>query len=293
MGAIEDKQNKELDLIKTVASKCKNAVVTGPAGARWAGLSTLRWVTQVDLVLPGNSRDWGKTYSDRVYRSGVMRDHEFYEQDGVRVAKGIRSIFDSYRYYGRTEALVQLESSLWKFAPNVTTQTLLQQSQMLPRARGTKGFRRLIEHAAGTSASALETIKRDQLLRAIDTGRLKGVHTVEFQIGFDIKDRDGSPTTAWADALINGFVFVECDGLVKTSGTYGDPIDATLHERHREVEMQNRGAVFIRTGWRQTEDEFIGNIQRQLVLHPGVRELPNRRLQSYREFLEEIRRRAS
>lgn len=292
MGENENKHARELELIKRVASQCKNAVVTGPAGARWVGLSTLQWVTNVDLALPGNSREWGKRYTDRTYRSGVMRPHEFNVDNGVRVAKGIRSIFDSYRYHGRMEALVQLESALWKF-PRLTTQTLLEQSQMLPRARGTKEFRQLIEYAADTSASALETIRRDQILRAIDTGELKGVRTLEFQVGFNISDLDGSPTTAWADALLNGFLFVESDGLVKKDGTFGDPVYATLRERHREVEMQNRGAVFIRTPWNQTEDSFIARLQRQLQLHPGVRELPNRRPQTYREFLEEMQRRAS
>lgn len=286
------KHDKELALIESVAKQCKTAIVTGPAAAKWAGLSTLNRVTKVDLVLPGEMRSWGKTYPDRVYRNTVITPQEHHLRDGVRIATGIRSVFDSFRYHGSMEALVQLESARWA-KPELTHELLLELAETLPRARGSKQFRKLIRHSADTSASPLETLKRDTILRAIANGQLTGVETLEFQVGFHIKDPDGMPTTAWADALINGFIVVEADGLVKKDGTYGDAVAVTLSERHREVQLQNRGAEVVRTSWSDSDADLIKALQFQIDLHPGVRQLPNRSDETYREFLSRIQRRAS
>ena len=173
MGDLQQKRDAEIQLIKDIASRCKTAVITGPAAARWLDLSTKTWVTKVDLALPGNSRTWGDKDPRKVYHGGLLRAAEFVEHNGIRTATAIRAMFDSFRYYGPIEALVQIESARFKHE-HLTTDYLLEKTETLTRARGIKAFRELICYSADTSASALETIVRDAILRAIAQGRLTG-----------------------------------------------------------------------------------------------------------------------
>lgn len=291
MGDNRTKREAELALIRDVAAKCKTAVITGPAGARWLGLSTLGWVTRVDLALPGNARTWGKAYPDRIYRGGVIRPEEYCVYQGLRTATAVRAMFDSYRYYGRMEALAQLESARWQH-PKLTAEYLLEQTTLLPQAKGLRHFRELIGFSADTSESVLETIVRDRLLRAIADGRLRGVHSIEFQVGFKIEDAHGAPTAAWADALINGFIVVEADGAEKSSGTAAQVANAIDVERFREKQLQNLGGVFYRVGWEQARgDAFIGRLQRLIDAHPGARHMDNRLTETRREWLDGLRQR--
>lgn len=293
MGDIQKKRDAELQLIEDVASRCKSAVITGPAAARWLGLSTYQWVEQVDLALPGNSRTWGDRDPRKIYRGGLLREGEYIVHNGIRTATGIRAMFDSFRYHGRMEALVQIESARFKHV-HLTTEYLLEKTQTLTRARGMKPFRELIRHSADTSASALETRFRDKLLGAVASGQLTGVEALEFQAGFQITDADGWPTVAWADALINGFYIFEVDGREKTSGAMGDAAEALRRERHRETQLQNRGAVVRRVGWDAAEwDALIGAANRVLARYPGVHQLPNRVDTPYRVWLADLERRAS
>ena len=293
MGDLQKKREAELELIQDVAAKSKSAVITGPAAARWLGLSTYNWVTTVDLALPGETRPWKRGDAHRIYRSGILTDQEYLVYKGVRTATAIRAMFDSFRYHGRTEALVQIESARWKYR-HLTTEYLLDKTETLPKARGIAGFRKLIEHATDTSASALETIVRDAILRAIADGTLTGVVTLEFQVGLRIRERDGRPMMAWADILINGFLVVEADGLEKTSGVMGDAASMLRDERERETQLQNQGAVVRRVRWdRATSTEFIASLQTVIDSNPGVRELPNRMDVNYRDWLEELEQRAA
>lgn len=134
MGDVAKRRRDELELIKDVASRCKTAVVTGPAAARWLGLSTYRWVQTVDLALPGNSRTWGDTDRHRVYHGGLLRDAEYLTHNGVRTATAIRAMFDTFRYYGRMDALVQIESARFQH-DHLTTDYLLAKTETLTRAR--------------------------------------------------------------------------------------------------------------------------------------------------------------
>ena len=293
MGDLQKKREAELELIQDVAAKSRSAVITGPAAARWLGLSTYNWVTTVDLALPGETRPWKRGDAHRIYRSGILTDQEYLVHKGVRTATAIRAMFDSFRYHGRTEALVQIESARWKHR-HLTTEYLLDKTETLPKARGIAGFRKLIEHATDTSASALETIVRDAILRAIADGTLTGVVTLEFQVGLQIRERDGRPMMAWADILINGFLVVEADGLEKTSGVMGDAASMLRDERERETQLQNQGAVVRRVRWdRATSTEFIASLQAVIDSSPGVRELPNRVDVNYRDWLEELEQRAA
>lgn len=293
MGDLQKKREAELELIQDVAAKSRSAVITGPAAARWLGLSTYNWVTKVDLALPGETRPWKRGDAHRIYRSGILTDQEHLVHKGVRTATAIRAMFDSFRYHGRTEALVQIESARWKYR-HLTTEYLLDKTGALPKARGIAGFRKLIEHATDTSASALETIVRDAILRAIADGTLTGVVTLEFQVGLRIREPDGRPMMAWADILINGFLVVEADGLEKTSGVMGDAASMLRDERERETQLQNQGAVVRRVRWdRATSTEFIASLQTVIDSSPGVRELPNRVDVNYRDWLEELEQRAA
>ena len=288
MGDLQKKRAAELELIQDVASKCRSAVITGPAAARWLGLATLTWVTRVDLVLPGNTKPWKRGDSQRIYRGGLLRETEHIVHNGIRTTTGIRAMFDSFRYHGRMEALVQIESARFKHS-HLNTDYLLEQASALTQARGIKAFRALIEYSADTSASPLETIVRDTILRAIADGRLHGVHTLEFQVGFRIRERDGRPTVAWADILINGFIIVEADGVEKTSGVMGDAASMLRDERERETQLQNQGAVVRRVGWgNATKPEFIAELQTAIDHNPGVKALPNRLDITYRDWLAEL-----
>lgn len=293
MGDLQKKREAELELIQDVAAKSRSAVITGPAAARWLGLSTYNWVTTVDLALPGETRPWKRGDAHRIYRSGILAEQEYLVHKGVRTATAIRAMFDSFRYHGRTEALVQIESARWKHR-HLTTEYLLDKTETLPKARGIAGFRQLIEYATDTSASVLETIVRDAILRAIADGTLTGVVTLEFQVGLRIRERDGRPMMAWADILINGFLVVEADGLEKTSGVMGDAASMLRDERERETQLQNQGAVVRRVRWdRATSTEFIASLQTVIDSSPGVRELPNRVDVNYRDWLEELEQRAA
>lgn len=243
--------------------------------------------------MPGNSRTWGDKDPRKVYHGGLLRAAEFVEHNGIRTATAIRAMFDSFRYYGPLEALVQIESARFKHE-HLTTDYLLEKTETLTRARGIKAFRELICYSADTSASALETIVRYAILRAIAQGRLTGVETIEFQVGFSITEADGWPTVAWADVLINGFIVLEADGLEKNSGVFGDAAEALRRERHRETQLQNQGAVVRRVGWDNARtDGFIAQIQTAIDQRPGVHQLPNRIATPYRTWLAGLEKQAS
>lgn len=288
MGDYTKKREAELALIAKVARQCKTAVITGPAAARWMGLSTLKWVEKVDLVLPGNSRTWGAKYRDKVYHGGILRDAETCTVKGVKSAIGVRAMFDTFRYYGRLDALVQIESARWQHA-HLTVETLLEKTEVLPQARGIKPFRRLIEGAGETSASVLETLVRDTLLWAIKHGRLTGVETIEFQVGYQIADELGGITAAWVDCIINEFIVVEADGAEKTSGAMGDALSALRSERHREKQLQNKGGVFFRVGWDDVfNPRMIQQLQALLNQYPGVRPMDGRLDIGFREWSRQM-----
>lgn len=263
---VEDQRRAELALIENVAVSTKNAVITGPAGARWHGLANLDWVERVDLVMQGKGKSWGsaRRYTDRVYRSSRIRPAEHKVVEGVRVASLIRCMFDTYRYYGRLAALVQIESARNRW-PALTVEKLLERTETLPRAKGLRGFRELIAYSAPTSESALETIMRDQLLRAISDGRLTGVETLEFQVEFVVRDSHGHPFIARADAVINGVLLLEADGAFKHDGTFGDPLESMSRERRREKALLKLHKYLSRFEWNEVvSGAFIRDVQESI-----------------------------
>lgn len=282
------RRSEERDFIFRQAARLRKGILTGPAAARVRGISTYTWVAQVDVVYLSKSRSRERPSSELavVQRNGAVSAQDCTVYNGVRVTSLIRTLFDSYRYHGRLEALVQIESARWKW-PELTVDELLERTETMPRAKGLKGFRELIKYSADTSASALETLGRDWLMQAIRTGQLTGVETIEFQVGFRIRNRFGEITTAWADVLINGFLFTEIDGAEKTSGEIGDAVEAVNNERHREKQLQNEGAVFQRVGWNDVGKlEVLAQLQRHIDNNPGVKQLPNRLEVTYREWRE-------
>lgn len=245
----QQRRNEELAFIKTALIKRGKAVITGPAAARVLGLSTLHWVTRVDLLYTSKCHAKAKIIhpSQVVIHNATLGEDDFITENGIRRVSVIRALFDSYRFYGRLEALVQIESARWTW-PELTVAALLDRCETLRRAKGIRGFRELIQHSADTSQSPLETIVRDTLIQAIDHGALTGVARLEFQVGFRIEDPQGLTTTAWADALINGHIVLEADG-----------------------------AVFYRVGWTAAQEaQFIPHLQRLIQAHPGVKQLPGR-----------------
>lgn len=275
---VERKRRQELELISAVAKDTKNAVITGPAAARVMGVSNLGWVEQVHLIMPGRSHQWGKRrqYPDRVYVSASITDEEWHVYQGFRVATLVRTTFDTYRYCGRMPALVQIESARNKWDV-YTQEALLEQTASLPRAKGIREFRELIRLSTHRAESPLETLARHQILQAVERGELSGVHSVEAQVNFVIRDLDGAIVYARVDLLINGYIAIELDGRVKTDGTFGDPVTVTLQERHREKELQNLGIIVRRFGWKAVmTGEFLTVIETVLRVYPQPRTLPRR-----------------
>ena len=266
----ERKRKEEAALIMRVAAETKTAVVTGPAGVRWQGLATLDWVTKVDLLLPGTSKAWCASgqYPDRVYHGGALDPARYQTLNGVRVASLIQCLFDSYRYHGRLEALVQIESARWRW-PELTTDNLLKRSHHLRRAAGIQAFEQLIRYSTHTSQSPLETLTRDTLLKAVNNGQLARVESVACQVCFSICAADGSPTIAVVDFLINDFLVIEADGDMKTDGTFGEPELITQSERRREKELQNLGLVVLRVSWKSVSGgQFLAQLDQLLNAYP-------------------------
>ena len=240
---------EEMALITSVAARCRTAVVTGPAALRLHGIKTYSWVTNVDLALRGTARAFDTTtpLKNRTYRSGLLRPEQITRIKGIEVVTGIRALFDTYRYYPRTDALVAIESA--RNLHELSVDELLNRTQQLPRAKGLRGFRELIRYSAGTSGSPLETIGRDGILHAITDSRLTGVKTLEFQARRVITTEWGELRQAFIDALINSFIGIEFDGKIKMSGAFGDPVTVAEQERYREKQLQNQGLVISRFGW--------------------------------------------
>lgn len=272
------RRQEEAALIMRVAASTKTAVVTGPAGIRWQGLATLNWVEKVDLLLPGTSKSWctSARYDDRLYHGAALKPGQYHTLNGIRVASLVQCFFDSYRYRGRFEALVQIESARWRW-PELIADNLLERSRHLSRAAGIRSFEQLIRYSTHTSQSPLETLTRDALLTALAHGQLDRVESVDYQVGFQIHAWDGSPALAVVDLLINGFLAVEADGDIKTDGTFGDPDMVTQNERRREKELQNLGLVVLRVSWTSvSRGQFINQLDHLLATYPQPTVPPRR-----------------
>lgn len=267
--------------------------MTGPAGCRLWGVATADWVETVDLILPGKARPRGtaQEYTDRVYRGGDIAADAVRLKDGIRVASEIRCFYDTYRYYGRVAALVSIESARWN-NPGLNEETLLRQAKTLPSGRDIRGFRDLLLYSADTSMSPLETLARDRLLQAIVQGRLRRVETIEFQVGFQLREPNREPTMVWVDILINGYLVVEVDGGEKHSGAFTSAEESLRRERERETKLQNLGARIYRVKREGiTGPDFIPQLQRVIDQFPGVKTLPGRSHLSYRDWEAEWERR--
>ncbi|WP_146183411.1 hypothetical protein [Corynebacterium liangguodongii] len=233
-------------------------------------MKTLEWVTQVDLALRGNARAFGAVAHGRVYRSGKLGPEEIVDIGGIAVTIGIRALFDTYRYYGRLDALVAIESA--RHLHGFTAEDLLARAEGLPRSKGIVGFRELVGYSAGTSESPLETLGRDGIVRAIASGALDRVTSVESQVERTIRSEWGEPRRARIDAMLNGFVGIEFDGKSKLSGKFGAPTALTADERWREKQLQNVGMVICRFGWKEVvSGEYVRTIAGLIARFPAPR----------------------
>ncbi|MBG6122833.1 hypothetical protein [Corynebacterium aquatimens] len=168
----------------------------------------------------------------------------------------IRMLFDIFRYYGRLECLVAIESLRNQLPRTFTIPYLLESSEHLSGSRGIREFRELIAFSVDTSQSPLETVARDILLRIPEVTSLRA------QVRISYLGEYGEPRTAFVDFLINEFVAVELDGRVKYNGTYGDPLTIMIDERFREKKIQQQGKLVLRFGWREVMNgEFEAEIR--------------------------------
>lgn len=260
---------EEMALTTSVAQRCRTSVITGPAALRLHGINTFQWVSRVDVALRGRARAFEKPSPRQkwVYRSGVLHPKTIVQINGIDTVDGIRALFDTYRYHGRADALVAIESA--RNSLDLTAADLLQRAGSLPRAKGLRGFRQLIEYSAATSESPLETLGRDRILRAIESGALTNVGSVAFQVERRIISRFGEYRKALIDAMLTNVIGIEFDGKIKQSGTFGDPDFITEEERWREKQLQNQGLVICRFGWSEViSGQFIRTVQNLLGAYP-------------------------
>ncbi|QPK82750.1 hypothetical protein G7Y29_07680 [Corynebacterium qintianiae] len=240
-----DKQG-EWDVITAVARRFPRATLTGPAAARVWGLATLAWVTNVDVLPPGKTRAKTRGGQSWTFRHGKTPERQTAMVQGMRVTKVIVMLFDTYRYHGRLPGLVTLESARNKW-PEMTVDRLLELAEELPRAKGLRGFRKLVRESVGTSESALETVVRD-IVRQIE-----GV-VVRAQVAFQYRGQYGDPRTGRIDLVVNDVVAIECDGR-----EFHGP-GVTEEERYREKQLLNRGMVVLRVGWKEVNDGTLAQL---------------------------------
>ncbi|WJY68862.1 hypothetical protein CAURIS_09940 [Corynebacterium auris] len=230
----------------------RKAVLTGPAALRLMGVKTLSWVDSIDLVLEGTTRAKSRALWPQgvVYRSGMLTPQHVRERGSVMMTSLAMALFDTYRYYGRAEALVAVESALQ--INGVEKGELLRWVAVLPRAKTIRQFRELVEYASPLSESPLETQARDNILVA----EIPGLVKLEQQVPFRYVTSWGEPKVGRHDMVINDVVVVEADGKSKWADDWKG---VTREERERERWAMHGDKVLIRASW---DDVSNGNLVR-------------------------------
>lgn len=259
------KPQGELEKVRKALASTRNVAATGPAALLAMGIPTLSALRTVDVRYRSSANAARTSNTSLRYLSGKLEPWEILEHHGITHVRAIRALFDTYRLYGRREALVPLE---WlRFHHQVSTEHLLRQAETLPAANGIRAFRGLIGDSAATSQSPLETIGRDVILQA----ELPEIETIEFQVRFDYAGTHGEHRVALVDVLINRFLAIELDGNIKYDGSYGAPHSVMMAELQRQKELQALGLVVLRAGWADvTEGKLVRDITRLVRAFPKV-----------------------
>ncbi|MFD5867351.1 hypothetical protein ACFWGD_01890 [Corynebacterium sp. NPDC060344] len=211
-------------------------IVTGPAAAAIMGFGFIVPDDgRVDVLAVGSKdRRAGRAVARHAV-TGIGRE---YMSRGVRVTSPARTALETCLLHGMKAGLVVVESVLW--TGNGDVAALAAELRTMGRRRGIGSARRVLALASDRSQSAGESLVRWCIDRA-------GLPQPLQQVA--IFDRHGT----WL-AVVDFFwpelgLVIEFDGLVKTSGDYGDPVQAARKQLERQNLLLHAGLRVIRLGW--------------------------------------------
>lgn len=212
------------------------AIVTGPAAAAIMGFAfIIPDDGRVDVLAIG-SKD--RRAGQSVARHAVKGIGTPYISRGIRVTSPARTALETCLLHGIKAGLVVVESMLWK--GSVDAAVLAVELRAMGRRRGIGSARRVLALASDRSQSAGESLVRWCIDRA-------GLPQPLQQVA--IFDRHGN----WL-AVVDFFwpelgLVIEFDGLVKTSGEHGDPVQVARKQLERQNLLLHAGMRVIRVGW--------------------------------------------
>ncbi|WP_156802610.1 hypothetical protein [Corynebacterium lubricantis] len=275
-------QPDELTFIRNTAAKTRTSAVTGPAAVLIHGIKPLDRVEVVDLVLPGQVNPsmrhlWPKNSR---FRSGYLPSEHIRTKEGVRVVSLIRALFDTHRYYGEIAGATAIDAARKKW-PSLTTPELHQRAESIARCKGIKKFRQAIDASRDDMDSALDTRAR----LTLEAADLPEVKSLEFQANITFEDPQGRLSNYRVDALINGFLICEFDGLVKYQEKFGETVqDVLAKERMREHHLLTAGFPIVRAHWAELDPEnpdassFVNRLRQALERYPVPHQPPARHI---------------
>lgn len=212
------------------------STVTGPAAAAIMGIGHLVPADmRVDVIAPGSK---GRKKGDCVYR----RDHPLLGETitvcGITVTPPARTAMEAAMARGARSGLIIAEAAMWR---GLCAEGALGESAgKLAGRRGISDARLVAEMAGVRSQSVGESLVRWCI-------RCAGLPQPLQQVA--IFDADGMFI-----GIVDFFwpelgVVIEFDGLVKTSGQYGDPVQVAREQLARQDRLLNCGLRVIRLRW--------------------------------------------
>ena len=212
------------------------AIVTGPAAAAIMGFAFLAPADgRVDVLAVGTKdRRRGRT----VNRRAVKTIGTPYIARGVRITSPARTALETCVLHGIRDGLVVVESMMWKRTCDAAT--LSEEMRAMGRRRGIEMARRVLALASDRSQSPGESLVRWCIDRA-------GLPQPLQQVA--IYGRHGN----WL-AVVDFFwpdlgLVIEFDGLVKTSGQFGDPVQVARNQLERQENLLHPGLRVVRLKW--------------------------------------------
>lgn len=213
-----------------------SGIITGPAAAAILGVAFLvPGDGGVDVVSVGtkNRKRGGGANRRAVKTLGTP-----YLARGVRITSPARTALETCVLHGFRDGLVVAESMLWH--GTCDAKQLAAAMREMGRRRGIDVARRVVALASDRSQSPGESLVRWCIERA-------GLPQPLQQVA--LYDRHGS----WL-AVVDFFwpelgLVIEFDGLVKTSGEFGDPVEVARRQLERQDQLLHAGVRVVRLKW--------------------------------------------
>ena len=255
-----------------VARSVKTAVLCGMSAAEIYGLPILNrnQYENVELCLPERRRPPSrrKWRDHTVYRDKYLAQADIAMVNGVYVTTIPRTYVDILLYHGELEALVFIDGALHE---RRTTRAELY--RYLASRRGQWGIRRarnLLDDATGLAESPYETVAR-WLLRGVE--KQLGITEIVPQAWFSTRSRQGKLQRRRVDLLVNGFLVIEIDGLIKYDERFLQERGVTYRqvmedERHRERQIQNQGYQVLRLAPGEVWRDLIAKVTEIMKQNP-------------------------